>query len=341
VAAGLTTGDNSAMNVNTKSPSKTIYPSASSSDAPYSLTESQLRQIIHIPSTFTYGKVPPIILMPGTGARGGINYASNFIKLFTGSSYADPVWINSPGFEYEDAQVSAEYIAYAIHYISAISGNVNVSVLAWSQGNLNSQWAYKYWPSTRSLVSDHIAVSPDYHGTIEADMICPNGVPCDRSVYQQEYNSNFVTTLRRNNGDSAYVPTTTVYSGNFDEIVEPQQGNNASAILKDARNVGVSNSEVQVVCAGYPAGGFNTHESMLVNGYSFALAVDALTHPGPGQPSRLNIPSACGSFLAPGLSLDDFLETESIIPIAGALLLLMPAGSVTSEPPIKSYAALS
>jgi len=43
--------------------------------------------------------------------------------------------------------------------------------------------------------------------------------------------------------------------------------------------------------------------------------------------------------LAPGLTLDDFLATESTIPIAAILLLVQPAGTVTSEPAIMSYAA--
>jgi len=341
VVAGYSAGDNSPANSNTATPSKIIYPKASAQDAPYSQNEASLRQVIHIPATFTYGKVAPLILMPGTGSRGGVNFDSNFIKLFTGSSFADPVWINPPGFQLEDAQLAAEYIAYAINYISSISGNVNVSVLAWSQGNIDTQWAYKYWPSTRKIVSDHIAISPDYHGTILAELICPNGFPCSPSIYQQEANANFIRTLNTDDGDSAYVPTTTLYSGVYDEIVEPQQGTGASAFLKDVRGVGVTNNEAQTVCSGYllGAGGFNTHESMLANSLSYYLAVDALTNPGPGDINRLNKDMVCGSLLPPGLTLTDLLATESTIPIAAVLLLLGPAGFVTSEPPIRSYAA--
>lgn len=153
-------------------------------------------------------------------------------------------------------------VAYAINYISGISQNVNVSTIAWSQGNIDTQWAFKYWPSTAKITTDHIAISPDYDGTVNANLICLDGLPCDPSVFQQQYlsSSNFITTLQTDNGDSAYVPTTVLYSGLFDEIVEPQQGTGASAFLNDARAVGVTNNEVQTVCAGLPGGSFYTHE---------------------------------------------------------------------------------
>jgi hypothetical protein len=59
---------NSQTNVNPHSPD-TIYPQKESQDAPYSLTETQLRQVIYIPPTFTYGQKPPVVLVPGTGVR--------------------------------------------------------------------------------------------------------------------------------------------------------------------------------------------------------------------------------------------------------------------------------
>ena len=154
-------------------------------------------------------------------------------------------------------------------------------------------------------------------------------------VLQQEYNSKYITTLRSNGGDSAYVPTTTVYSGLFDEIVEPQQGTGASAFLNDARGVGVTNNEVQLVCPGQPAGSFYTHEGILYNPIGFALAKDALSHTGPGRVSRLTLNSICPLYLSPGLNLADLLLTENSILIAATAILVYP-DKTTVEPPIKS-----
>jgi hypothetical protein len=330
-------GCNSFVNINLQVPKKNIYPKKSSADAPYSLSEVKLREAIQIPPGFSNGDIPPLIMVPGTGSTGCLTFGANFIKQFTDSRFADPVWLNIPDFLYNDAQQNAEYVAYAINYISAISDNKNVSVIAWSQGNIDTQWAFKFWPSTRKIVSDLVSISPDFHGTtvsssssgLGLDTSSSSGSP--PSILQQNYTSQFIAALRANGGDSAFVvsiylhflafnhsqltiyllkPTTSLFSST-DEIVQPQSGTNASAYIKDVRGVGVSNNELQVVCAGYLPGVYATHEGMLYNALSYALAVDALTHPGPGRTSRINLRSVCNEVASPGLSVADIITTES------------------------------
>jgi hypothetical protein len=334
---GLLTGENSENNNNPIDPITPVYPEANASDAPYSLSEDALRAAIHIPSTFQYGKEgapQPIILVPGTGNTGYLTFSGNIIPLLQGSAVADPVWLNIPGLLLNDAQIHAEYVAYAINYIHGISNSRSVAVAAWSQGNINAQWAYKYWPSTRALVTDHVGFSPDYHGTVLANLIDIADSPMPPAVLQQEYNSNFISTLRRNDGDSSYVPTTNIYSGFIDEIVQPQSGADASGRLNNARGAGVSNNEVQVVCAGQLAGSLYTHEGVLYNPLAFALLKDALANKGEGQPSRLDLGAVCNDFLAPGLVLSDLLETENSIAIAAVALLTYP-NRMFEEPAIK------
>jgi hypothetical protein len=162
---------------------------------------------------------------------------------------------------------------------------------------------------------------------------------CDPSVIQQEYTSDYVSTLRAQGGASAYVPTTTFYSSFFDEVVEPQSGTGASAYILDERGVGVSNNEVQVVCAGFPGGTFYGHAGVLYNPLTYALVVDALTHDGPGDVSRLgSLAEVCAPYAAPGLDLADVLETAGLIPIAALLLLAYPE-KLSAEPALMSYAA--
>lgn len=134
------------------------------------------------------------------------------------------------------------------------------------------------------------------------------------------------------------MPSTNIYSI-FDEIVQPQQDPNASGALKDARNVGVSNVELQSACTAVLPGGsvLNEHAGVLINALAYALVADALTHDGPGQLSRVNPTLECSRFAAPGLGLQDVFNAYAQIPIAAAAILaFMP--KVASEPPIKPYA---
>ncbi|KAJ5127402.1 lipase B [Penicillium atrosanguineum] len=302
-------------------PKDAIYPK-SKRDAPYSLSEGTLRSAIHIPKTFGYGRngKTPVILIPGTAIPSGTTWYYTFSKLGN-STDADVVWVNLPRASLNDAQVNAEYVAYAINYISSVCSKPT-AIISWSQGGLNTQWALKYWPSTRPALQDFIAMSPDFHGTVVEAVICPalSYIACTPSILQQAWTSQFIQTLRSSSGDSAYVPTTIIYSS-FDEIVEPMSGPNASALLTDTRN-----------------GGFYTHEGVLYNPLAWALAIDAITHPGPGSLTRLDLKQVCGMTMAPELDLTDLLGTEGLLLIAAAELGTYEP-QAAREPCIVGYAS--
>ncbi|KAL4889261.1 hypothetical protein BDV59DRAFT_205387 [Aspergillus ambiguus] len=333
-------GLNSIHNKNPAPSGLNIYPTKATGDAPYSIPEDDLRAAIHIPSSFSYGRngKKPLILVPGTACPAGTTFHFNFAKFASTVPNADVVWINIPGASLNDAQINAEYAAYAINYISALS-NSHVAALGWSQGNLNIQWALKYWPSTRGVLDDFIAMSPDFHGTIVRDVACPllGTLICTPSLWQQGWSTEFVHTIRRDGGDSAYVPTTTIYS-TFDEIVEPMSGPHASALLGDSRGVGVTNNHIQTICPLKAAGGIYTHEGLLYNPLAWKLAADAFNNPGPGQIQRLDLDSVCAEALAPPLDLSDVVGTHGVLLVAVAeLLAYLP--KTTKEPLIAGYAS--
>jgi hypothetical protein len=63
IASGaVLTGANSIANNNPKNPAQPVFPTQAPGDAPYSLTEAQLRAAIHIPDNFTYGQKMPVIV---------------------------------------------------------------------------------------------------------------------------------------------------------------------------------------------------------------------------------------------------------------------------------------
>ncbi|KAJ0160970.1 Lipase B [Colletotrichum tanaceti] len=334
---------NSINNVN-PDPKDRIYPKRSEKDAPYSLSEQELRSKIFIPKTFSASsKKQPVILVPGTAAMAGSTYRANLAPLLAKSDFADPLWVNIPGASLGDAQGNAEYVAYAVNYVRSATGK-RPAVVAWSQGNLNAQWALKYWPSTREAVTDLVAMSPDFHGTTEAFIACGTGpaaaaVGCTPSVYQQGYDSQFVRTLRANGGDSAYVPTTSIFSAT-DQIVQPQSGPGASAFLKDGKDgAKASNVEVQTVCPpGTPAGGTVTHEGMLYNAVAFALLRDALANEaGPGRLEKVDKKKACADPAAGDMDALSIQATKAVLADAAKNVLVYP-NKVKREPAIRDYA---
>lgn len=337
---GITAQDiNSVHNHNPTDPDTPIFPQKGPEDAPYDVPEDDLRSAIYIPQDFEYGAngKQPVLLVPGTAVPAGSSYYFSYEKLLAGTDFADPVWVNIPGDSLGDVQTNAEYVAYAINYISGVSNNSKIGAVSWSQGGLDVQWALKYWPSTREILEDFMAISADFHGTLfELPCIVPSPL-CTPAIKQQGSESNFIHTLRADGGDSAYVPTTSVYSG-IDEVVQPESDPNASATLHDARNVGVTNTQIQLACPEKPAGSFCLHETMLVNPISYALFVDALTHDGPGNLSRIGLDTVCNQLVPPGLGLEDLLGTEAMALVLIVVDLLSYGYTGNTEPPVKPYA---
>ncbi|KAF2168436.1 hypothetical protein M409DRAFT_65422 [Zasmidium cellare ATCC 36951] len=337
IIEGYSPADNSINNIDPP-PNKKIYPESSPSDPAYSLPESTLLGSIHIPNTFTYGTKPPVILFPGTGVPGGITFAYTYARLLAKLPYADPLWLNIPDSSLNDAQLTAEHAAYAINYIASLTSH-NVTIITFSQGSLNLQWALTFFPSTRPLTNQLIALSPDYHGTVNAALICPTfpNLGCTPSVLQQFPSSNFISTLFAHGGASAYIPTTSIRSAT-DQIVQPQTGPNPSGVLQDERNVGVTNYLVQEVCPASPAGTLVTHEGILYNSIAYALTLDALQHGRPAQLSRVeDLGKICAEIVAEGMSLADLVATEgSFAVFFGNFLAYTPRTSV--EPKVMGYA---
>ncbi|KAJ7180902.1 hypothetical protein C8R46DRAFT_1070908 [Mycena filopes] len=333
-----TTGENSMTNSNPDPPSK-IFPSPAG-DASYSFSEAALRQAIFIPDTFTNGVKNPLLIIPGTGQPSFMTFSPNLIPVLQNSEFADPVWLNIPGFLLGDAQLSAEYIAYATHYIAARTGK-KVTLMAYSQGNIITQWALTFWPSMRSVVSDFLGMSPAFRGSTLVTAGCVPiqalGIGCPPAIHQQTLNSNFVNAMRSHGGDSALVPTTLMFSLT-DEIAQPQFGDDATALLKDANNVGVTPVRVQDVCAGKLAGGVATHEGMLYHPLTLAMLEDAMTHDGPADIARVDTARLCGQAVADGMSLSALVDTEVGLVKAGAAFIQFRP-YLQDEPAVASYAA--
>ncbi|KAK5701512.1 hypothetical protein LTR97_004327 [Elasticomyces elasticus] len=319
-------------NVNKREPVPRAYTHAEG-DAPWSVPEAQLRAALYFPPAYSYGQKTPIVFIPGTGNYGKQSFFRNMGKKFGDGDIADPVYLNIPRYLLRDAQISAEYVAYAAKYISGVSKGQKVAVMTWSQGSVDTHWALKYWPSARSKVADVINISGDYKGFDSGFEAIGKA---SESLWQQLPSSKFLATLRADGGDSAYLPTTSIMS-TTDNVVPQLGGPAASGYIRDARNVGVTNVFIQETCALQPGGVPYTHEGAMSSNLAFDLAVDAITHEGPGRLDRLNLAKTCSFAATEGLTALDVVYTAGAT--TQALYNILAASGATGEPLIKPYAA--
>ena len=118
-----------------------------------------------------------------------------------------------------------------------------------------------------------------------------------------------IATLRNGGGSSAYVPTTSIMSLT-DNFLPQVGGSAASGFIEDARGVGVTNAFIQEICALQPGGISYLHEGVMFSNLAYDLAIDALTHDGPGEVARLDLRKNCRFLANDGLSVTEVVQTE-------------------------------
>lgn len=279
------------------------------------------------PDGLSHGKI--VLLVPGTGNTAPESWDAGYRKLIPPLGY-DVCYISPPPFLLGDAQDNAEYVVQAIRRAYA-TYNKQVTVMAWSQGNLDIQWAVTFFPQTRALVSNFISLAGDFGGTVDATVLCQVAgqvYACTPSVWQQQSTSNFVAALQKRDLSKAVVPTTSIYSLT-DEVVQLEFGPAPSSQLQ-----GAANFPYQQYCGAK----LLEHGQELYDGGVYAIVKDALTRGAPAQASAINFSSACQMASAPGLTPADVATLIGALGIAGANVAAYP-DKVTSEPPLRAYAS--
>lgn len=216
----------------------------------------------------------------------------------------------------------ADYVVYAVRKAHRLSGR-KVSVIGYSQGGSHPLWAMKFWPDVRAAVDDYIGLAPAVNGTRLGDVVCAKG-SCSGISWQVQFGSAYHTRLHR--GGLPVGPSYTNIYTNFDEIVLPQP--RASHIP------GGSNISVQSVCPLRVV----EHAAILADSVAWALALDALTHRGPADASRLkNRLALCAGPFLPGIDLAGM----AVALLSGgqhAVTGLVTEPQVTEEPRLPGYA---
>jgi len=207
-----------------------------------------------------------------------------------------------------------------------------ISIIGHSQGGMLPRWAFRFWPDTRSMVDDEIGLSPSNHGTLDADVVCLPG--CAPSFWQQADRSEFIKALNSSQETFPGISYTVAYT-RLDEIVVPNLNEQGSSALHGGGG-DITNVAVQEVCP------LDVSEHLAIGTYdntAYALAVDALEHPGPADPSR--IPSSvCLQPLMPGVNPATF-ATDELNSVAGVAGSVVSYPHVPAEPPLACYVTAS
>jgi triacylglycerol esterase/lipase EstA (alpha/beta hydrolase family) len=268
----------------------------------------------------------PILLVPGTDLDPGPNYSWNYDRAFSAIRWPYCA-VTLPAHATGDIQIAGEYIVYALRTIAHSSGR-RVDVLGYSQGGMVPRWALRFWPDTRPLVRDLIAIDPSNHGTLDADAVCQ--ARCSAAEWQQASSSRFIAALNSYAETFAGIDYTVIYS-HTDEIVLPNLDASGSSSLHTGAGR-IENVAVQQIC---PA---DVSEHLAMGTYdpvAYALVLDALTHETVADPARIPA-TVCAQPFQPGVEPATF-ATDYAAYLAAIGQAQLGARQLSAEPPLDAY----
>jgi len=262
-----------------------------------------------------------VLLVHGTSVTAEENWGWNYVLALPHYGF-DVCTVLLPDRELSDVQMTSEYVVYAIRAIHQRTDR-RIDVVGLSQGALQPRWAIKWWPDIRHDIDDYVSMAGTNHGALFGDLDCVYS--CPPALWQQTQHSNFLAALNRGDESPDEPSYTSVYSLT-DEIIQPVAPAPVAAIG------GASNVAVQDVCPGRYVG----HVQSASDAAYFGVVLDALTHVGPADPSRV----------------DRDLCTQSVMPYVDPVTAVKRTGEVyafagivqsehektTAEPPLRGYA---
>jgi hypothetical protein len=275
-------------------------------------------------------KHAPVLLVPGTTLNPSTDFGYGWEPALAklGWPYCT---IDLPGNAMADIQTAGEYVVYAIRTMHAGYGG-RIEIVGHSQGGMVPRWALRFWPDTRSMVDDLVGLSPSNHGTVDANGVC--AVPCAPSIWQQRKGARFLAALNSYDETFPGVSYTDVYTLT-DEVVVPNLGPAASSSLHGGGGA-ITNVPIQQVCP------TDVTEHIGIGIYddtAYAIALDALTHPGPADPARVSR-TACLDPLMPGIDPASFPANYAAT-LGAVATTLASYPRVSAEPPLACYTTAS
>jgi pimeloyl-ACP methyl ester carboxylesterase len=294
-----------------------------------SVTPKQLSDALLCSAGVDHSSRPVVLLFQGTGATAHDNWSWTYEP---GLDMEGIPWcaVDLPDHATGDVQRAGEYVVAAIRAIHARSGH-SVSIIGHSQGGMVPRWALRFWPDTRALVDDVIGFAPSNHGTTQAK--CSADAPCSAAGWQQGDKANFIRALNSSAETWKGIDYTVAYT-RTDETVQPNLDETGSSSLRTGAGR-IRNVLTQSICPN------DTNEHLMIgtiDPVAYALAIDALTHPGPADPARLNPVDICGRPYHRGVNS---LTVGADASAAVASFEGYKAATVPAEPALRCYVTAS
>lgn len=296
-----------------------VTPPAHASGPALETPEATLRAALDCPETLDDPDHEPLLLVHGTFTNAAENWGFNWLPVYRAEGW-DVCTVTLPNRSLGDMQVQAEYVVFAVREMAARSGE-KVDVMGHSQGAVHPRWAVKWWPDVQASVDDLVLLAGPQHGTAAAGD-SPFG--CFPSCWQMQSGSNYLNALNAGDETPGAISYTSIYTLT-DELVQPQFPESTSALE------GGTNVLIQDVCPGRPA----EHAFLMSDHAVHAVAIDALTNPGPADTTRLDPLDACAGIFFDGV--DPVSHGPEILERSMAQGL-GEFENVDEEPPLKPYA---
>jgi triacylglycerol esterase/lipase EstA (alpha/beta hydrolase family) len=294
---------------------------------PLSVPAAELAKAFACRGDLAGASATPVLLVPGTGLTPQSNFSWNYERAFDARGIP---WcsIELPGAATGDVQIAGEYVVYAIRQMNSMSGR-KIDVLGFSQGGMVPRWAFRFWPDTRAMVDDDIGLDASNHGTLDSQY-CDVTRRCPAAFWQQRASANFIRALNSFQETFAGVSYTEIYSA-ADEVVTPNLNDSGSSSLHTGDGQ-IANARVQNICP------TDTSDHLAMGSYDavgYALALDAMTHAGPADASRVDR-SVCTQPFQPGVNPATF-ATDYAAYLAAAGNGVTRARQVSAEPRLACY----